>query len=80
MLLDDLGLPVDLSTGTVTLADGSGVAVQVFTNRNGRFAVSGLQQGEYILRLSDGREMRFTVDEGDIGLKRIGELRLERQR
>lgn len=78
VLLDDLGQPVELRTGTISRVDGEGEASSVFTNRNGRFAANDLRAGEYLIRLTDGREIRFMIEEEDVGLKRLGELRLER--
>ena len=76
-LEDEGGEPVSLLAGqAVNKEDEDFEPVVMFTNRVGRFAISGLKPGAYELKLNtkDEKVIEFDVPEESVGLHRIGKL------
>ncbi len=78
-LLNSDSQPVALQTGEVrSLSDAAWQPVDLFTNRVGRFALSGLKPGRYELRLSANPQavILFVIPEGKSGVVDLGPLKL----
>lgn len=78
-LLDEEGQPVSLRVGQVVeLAAPDREPLQVFTNRNGRFGISGLRPGRWRIAVptEPPSEVTIVVPEGHQGILRLGEVRL----
>jgi outer membrane usher protein len=75
-LLDSNGEPVTLLAGEAVEIDG-GQQVEVFTNRQGVFGMSGLRPGRWRIELGaqPARFYDLTVPESDDGMARVGDLR-----
>lgn len=76
-LLNRDGEPVSLVTGAATeLAHPDREAVQIFTNRDGRFGATGLAPGRWRIVMNDELHSSFTINvpEGTEGVLRIGDL------
>jgi len=76
-LEDESGEPVSLLAGQAfNKEDKDFEPVVMFTNRVGRFAISGLKPGSYELKLNtkDKRVIEFDVPEQAVGLHRVGKL------
>ncbi len=76
-LTDAEGEPIGLVSGqAMLLDDDSFEPVIMFTNRVGKFAISGLRPGRYELRLNTdaGDILEFEVPEDTVGLYRAGTL------
>ncbi len=76
-LEDESGEPVSLLAGQAfNKEDEDFEPVVMFTNRVGRFAISGLKPGAYELKLNtnDEKVIEFDVPEESVGLHRIGKL------
>ena len=79
----DDGEPVALVAGKALHQDDEFFEpVLMFTNRVGRFAISGLKPGRYRLELNDdnGTTIDFAIPDDAIGLHRAGTIVLERER
>lgn len=77
VLRDAEGQPLALTTGRAVNSE-TGESVALFTNRNGRAALSGIQAGRYRAEL-DNSDLRFEfeVRESDQAIKNLGEITLE---
>ena len=76
-LEDESGEPVSLLAGQAFNKDDDDFEpVVMFTNRVGRFAISGLKPGSYELKLNtkDEKVIEFDVPEETVGLHRVGKL------
>lgn len=76
-LLDVDSEPVSLVTGTATeLAHPERPAVPVFTNRQGRFGITGLAPGMWKIEMLDKKKSKFVIDipESTDGIFRVGQL------
>ena len=74
-LQDRDGEPLPLAVGTVeALDDPDFPAMQIFTNRAGRFGLQGLKPGRYEVAFADQGGAAFTVPDGTVGLFRAGSL------
>ena len=77
-LLDGSGEPLGLATGTARNIDyPDAPLLQVFTNRSGRFALLGAQQGMYRIEMSNGTSVDVEAPIGSIGLVRVGDVRVD---
>ena len=77
-LLNSDGQPVSLQAGEVrSLSDASWQPVNLFTNRVGRFALSGLKPGRYELKLYANPKavIPFEIPEGKTGVVDLGSVR-----
>ncbi len=77
VLEDENGEPVSLLAGKAFNKEDEGFEpVVMFTNRVGRFAISGLKPGPYQLKLNteDKKVIDFDVPDESVGLHRIGKL------
>ena len=73
------GAPVSLQAGEiVSLNEPKMAAIEVFTNRKGKFMAEGLKPGAFELRLFGEAPMtvRFEIPKGKAGLYDIGKLAL----
>lgn len=70
------GTPAALLAGVVTRTDGSGEGIETFTNRSGRLVVEDLAPGQYRLDIPGAGSVVFTLQEDQVGIVEIGELRL----
>ena len=70
------GNPLALETGRVVRFDGEGDPMDIFTNRTGRFAVTGLAPGRHILQLGRAQAV-FEVTNGETAFTDLGPLTLE---
>ncbi|WP_252181332.1 fimbria/pilus outer membrane usher protein [Azospirillum sp. B4] len=91
VLLDPDGKPVPLAAGMLVRADGkgtkavnakdpkSGLEVQFFTNRKGRFRVESVRPGEWLMQLTGvpHKPIPVTVPREAEGLLPLGTLKLE---
>jgi len=76
-MTDRNGDPVALVTGTATeLAHPEREPIPVFTNREGRFAATGLAAGRWRIDMLDTEKSSYTIDiaESAEGVVRLGEL------
>ena len=76
-LKDEAGEPVSLLAGqAINKEDDDFAPVVMFTNRVGRFAISGLKPGPYKLKLNTKgeKEIEFEVPGEAVGLHRVGNL------
>ncbi len=79
-LVNASGEPLSLVTGTATLlGDTPGPApITVFTNRQGRFGITGLGPGRWLIRMNDtGSTFVLDIAEDAEGVIKVGELRPE---
>lgn len=77
-LLNPSGQPIALQAGEVrSLSDSSWQPVNLFTNRVGRFALSGLKPGRYELQLYANPKtvIPFEIPEGKTGVVDLGTLK-----
>ena len=76
-LMDADGQPLSLVSGQATEVDGDGRSIVVFTNREGRFAMSGARAGRWRIRMNTVPETYYEVQvtNGENSLLRIGDLR-----
>ena len=73
------GAPVSLQAGEIaSLSEPKMKAVELFTNRSGKFTAEGLKPGAFELRLfADAQaKVRFEIPKGKAGLYDMGSLRL----
>lgn len=76
LMLDDQGQPVSLRAGrAVALDDAEAPTAEVVTNRQGRFAVSGLSAGRWRITLVGEPALVYEIVVPDTTLYRAGELR-----
>ena len=55
-------LPIELTSGTASAKNNSGAEpVEFFTNRTGKFVLSGVAEGEYVIELNTSPVRRFTL-------------------
>jgi outer membrane usher protein len=70
--------PLSLLTGEiVSISDPNWKPLQLFTNRAGKFALTGIKSGRYELKLYSDPPVVFTVDipEGKTGIYDLGIVR-----
>lgn len=72
-LVDDDGDPLALINGVIENRDGS-VNLPFFTNRNGRFVISGAAEGSYRAKVRDKTVAEFEVLQDDDNLVELGVL------
>lgn len=76
IMLDDQGRPVSLRSGrAVSLDDPDAPQAEVVTNRQGRFAVSGLSAGRWRITLAGQPALIYDIVVPDTTLYRAGEIR-----
>jgi outer membrane usher protein len=76
IMLDDQGRPVSLRSGrAVSLDDPDAPKAEVVTNRQGRFAVSGLSAGRWRITLVGEPSLIYDIVVPDTTLYRAGEIR-----
>ena len=76
IMLDDQGRPVSLRSGrAVSLDDPDAPPAEVITNRQGRFAVSGLSAGRWRITLAGQPALIYDIVVPDTTLYRAGEIR-----
>ncbi len=76
ILTDAKDQAIALQAGEVrSLSDPSWQAVTLFTNRAGKFALTGFKVGRYELTL-DNQKLQFEIPEGTVGLYDLGTLKL----
>ncbi len=68
--------PIALKTGTLIRSDGGQEPTDIFTNRTGRFAATGLAPGAYVLQL-DKLRAKFVVQDDNEAFADLGVLVLE---
>ncbi len=76
-MLNEDGEPVTLVTGTATeVAHPEKPGQTVFTNREGRFGISGLAPGKWRIEMLDDRKSKFEIDipKDAEGAVRLGEI------
>lgn len=76
------GNPVSLLTGSAKPADGPAArAVEVFTNRAGRFSAQGLAPGRWLIEMRNGAADTFVIDipPGTVGLIDTGTINAARR-
>lgn len=75
-LRDYGGEPLSLRAGTATEIGGDGRTVELFTNRQGQFAVSGVKAGRWRIELAGSPPVVYELDiaESPTGIARIGEI------
>lgn len=75
-LLDERGQPMPLLIGVARrLHDPKSPAVQVFTNRTGRFGATGLAPGTWRVSFADGHYYDIVITRAQGSLADLGELR-----
>lgn len=75
-LLDERGQPMPLLIGVARrLNDPKSPAVQVFTNRTGRFGATGLAPGTWRVSFADGRYYDIVITKAQGSLADLGQLR-----
>ena len=77
-MLDAQGQPVSLTSGTaVDLAERGREPVALFTNRDGRFGVTGLAPGRWEIRMNDdaGSVFLLLIATDAAGMVTVGDLR-----
>ena len=75
-LLNEDGEPISLLTGTATeVANPEHPGLVVFTNRDGKFGMSGLRPGKWRLEMLDDRKSVFeiTILENAEGAVKLGD-------
>ena len=80
VLKDDLGRPVSLVSGrAVSIDTPENEPIVIFTNKSGRFALTGAKPGAYELRLNADppQKARIDIPEGAVGIVRLGEVETE---
>ena len=71
------GEPIALQTGeVVSLSDPDWQPITIFTNRAGRFALTGFKPGQYELRFDDQRVVQFEIPAGQEGIYDVGTLQI----
>lgn len=76
-VLDDKGEPIALQSGeVVSLSDSDWRPITIFTNRAGRFALTGFKPGQFELRFGDRRVVRFEIPAGQEGIYDVGTLQM----
>ncbi|NJM44766.1 MAG: fimbrial biogenesis outer membrane usher protein [Alkalinema sp. RU_4_3] len=78
-LQDDMGVPIEFATGTVTsLSDKDWERTTIFTNKVGRFALAGFKPGRYKIELSQPKPSHiiFEIPEGTSGVHLIEHLKM----
>lgn len=76
ILTDARGAAIALQAGEVrSLSDPQWQPITLFTNRVGKFALTGFKVGRYELRLGN-QILQFEVPEGKVGLYDLGTLKL----
>jgi outer membrane usher protein len=73
-LRTEAGEPVSLAVGRVEPVSGGAPASETFTNRSGRFAVDGLQPGDYRIVFDDLGSADFRLTDADAGVKSLGDI------
>jgi outer membrane usher protein len=75
-LLDGGGAPIDLQLGSVVFLDSVEPETRrFFTDRTGRFQITGLAPGRYELRLQGADvHVRFAIPEGASGIRALGDI------
>ena len=70
------GEAVALKVGFATEIGGDGRRVEFFTNRQGRFGVSGLRPGRWRVEMTGEPPLVYelTIPESDSGVARLGDL------
>lgn len=75
-LVDEKGAPLPLMAGTAKrVGDPNSPSVEVFSNRTGRFAASGLAPGIWEVTFADGRTYRIPVENPTTFYVNVGTLR-----
>jgi outer membrane usher protein len=77
-MLNEDGEPVTLVTGTATeVAHPEKQGQTVFTNREGRFGISGLAPGKWRIEMLDDRKSKFEIEipKDAEGAVRLGEIK-----
>jgi outer membrane usher protein len=78
ILTDEKGTAIALQAGEVrSLSDPQWQAVTLFTNRAGKFALTGFKVGRYELQIGS-QKLQFEIPEGKVGLYDLGTLKLPR--
>ena len=67
------GVPIALQSGLLVHAEDDSEH-RFFTNRDGRFAVYGLETGRYELRIADGRRSRIEIPAEAVGAYELGDV------
>lgn len=83
VMLDRDGVPVALVTGSAQeLSKPDRPAVTVFTNRQGRFGLTGLAPGQWRIEMLDARRSTYLIEipEDAQGIIRLGEISAEEGR
>ena len=74
-LLDFMGRPLLLTSGSArSLSDPAAPARQMFTNRTGRFGISGLSAGEWRVTMAGGQAYDFVIGADQGALADVGNL------
>ncbi|PZO37790.1 MAG: fimbrial biogenesis outer membrane usher protein, partial [Pseudanabaena frigida] len=75
VLTDSKGQAISLQAGEVrSLSDPQWQPITLFTNRVGKFALTGFKVGRYELRL-ENKILQFEIPEGKVGLYDLGTLK-----
>jgi outer membrane usher protein len=75
-LTDAKGQAIALQAGEVrSLSDPQWEALTLFTNRAGKFEMTGFKAGRYELRLIGSQTLQFEIPEGTSGLYDLGTLK-----
>ncbi|NMF60499.1 fimbria/pilus outer membrane usher protein [Pseudanabaena yagii] len=76
ILTDAKGTAIALQAGEVrSLSDPQWQPITLFTNRAGKFALTGFKVGRYELKIGS-QTLQFEVPEGKVGLYDLGKLKL----
>jgi outer membrane usher protein len=76
-LLDSEGAPIPLAAGTASEHGDTRAPLALFTNRDGRFGISGVRPGRWIITLQTDPPARFliVVPDGASGAVKAGAIR-----
>lgn len=76
-LLQSDGRPVELLAGKAIELDGDKPrTLTVFTNRTGRFGISGLRPGRWKIEMPQGGSAIIEIPKGEKGVARLGDVKL----
>jgi outer membrane usher protein len=76
VLADANGIAIALKAGELrSLSDPAWQPLTLFTNRAGKFALTGFKSGRYELTL-DAQTLQFEIPDGTVGLYDLGTLKL----
>jgi outer membrane usher protein len=71
------GDPLSLRVGYAIEVGGDGRKVELFTNRDGRFGISGVKAGRWRIEISGSPPVVYELDIGEAssGIARVGDLK-----